>query len=285
VRALSAFAEELPEPATLAATGLVLLASGVALAPVTTYVVRRIFPGRNVVFVRWAFRDVALAVVAVLLGAFLVGALWRLPEEPPIVPLLFAQLLALLPACAYAVRAASRRDPLGARSLGLWPSRNGRAVLAGVVAYAASAPALLGVAILWPALLDLLGIEHSMQVQLRGITEARGAELWAAAALAVLALPLAEELLFRAFLQPLIVQNSNEWIGVAITSLAFAAVHETGAFLPVYALSVLLGAIMVRTQRLAAAWAVHALHNGLAIALHGPAARELIDSAGRWAGP
>jgi membrane protease YdiL (CAAX protease family) len=76
-----------------------------------------------------------------------------------------------------------------------------------------------------------------------------------------------EELLFRGFLQPLLVQNFRDKGGILLTSLAFAALHGLGAFLPIFALSLLLGGIMLRTQRLVACWAVHALHNGLTLAL------------------
>ena len=39
--------------------------------------------------------------------------------------------------------------------------------------------------------------------------------------------------------------------------------HDPSAFLPIFALSLLLGAIMLRTQRLLAVWVVHGLHNAL----------------------
>jgi membrane protease YdiL (CAAX protease family) len=51
--------------------------------------------------------------------------------------------------------------------------------------------------------------------------------------------------------------------GVAATSIVFASLHGTGAFLPIFALSLVLGGVMLRTQRIFASWSVHALHNGL----------------------
>src|SRR5262249_42104447 len=47
------------------------------------------------------------------------------------------------------------------------------------------------------------------------------------------------------------------------TSFVFAALHGSGAFLPIFALSLVLGGTMLRTQRLFAVWTVHAAHNGL----------------------
>ena len=79
--------------------------------------------------------------------------------------------------------------------------------------------------------------------------------------------PLLEELVFRSFLQPLLVQNFREVLGVALTSFVFAALHGPDVFLPIFALSCLLGAIMLRTQNLYAVWAIHALNNGLQFAV------------------
>jgi membrane protease YdiL (CAAX protease family) len=49
----------------------------------------------------------------------------------------------------------------------------------------------------------------------------------------------------------------------------FAALHGTEGIVPIFALSLLLGAIMLRTQRLTAAWAVHAAYNALVILASG----------------
>ena len=80
-------------------------------------------------------------------------------------------------------------------------------------------------------------------------------------------MPLLEEVLFRGFLQPLLVQNFRDKGGIVLTSALFAVMHGTSAFLPIFGLSLILGAVMLRTQRLTAVWAIHALHNGLQVAL------------------
>jgi membrane protease YdiL (CAAX protease family) len=84
--------------------------------------------------------------------------------------------------------------------------------------------------------------------------------------LAVLVLPYFEELIFRGFLQPLLVQNLGDRGGVVATSAVFAALHGASPFLPIFGLSLILGGVMLRTQRLVGSFAVHALHNGLMLA-------------------
>jgi len=83
----------------------------------------------------------------------------------------------------------------------------------------------------------------------------------------VAVIPLFEEVMFRGFLQPLLVQNLGDRGGVALTSFVFALLHGASSILPIFGLSLVLGGIMLRTQRLAAPWAVHALHNGLMLVL------------------
>jgi hypothetical protein len=80
-------------------------------------------------------------------------------------------------------------------------------------------------------------------------------------------LPFVEELFFRGFLQPLLVQNFRDKGGVVLTAAIFGALHGASSFLPIFGLALVLGGVMLRTQRLMAAWAIHALHNGLQIGL------------------
>jgi membrane protease YdiL (CAAX protease family) len=142
-----------------------------------------------------------------------------------------------------------------------------RASAAGILAYVLLLPGLVGVFVLWPWLMSLLDLEFQPQevaVQMLGLSRA---ELWLAVPLAVVVLPFFEELVFRGFLQPLLVQNLGDRGGVVATSVVFGAVHGASPFLPICALSLILGGVMLRTQRLAGSFAVHALHNGLTLAL------------------
>jgi uncharacterized protein len=85
--------------------------------------------------------------------------------------------------------------------------------------------------------------------------------------LGALVLPLFEELLFRGFLQPLLVQNLHDRAGLVLTALCFALLHGVEAGVPIFGFALILGGLMLRTQRLAACWSVHALHNALVFAI------------------
>ena len=126
------------------------------------------------------------------------------------------------------------------------------------------------------------GIEPEPQEIALQMLQLSGPALWGAAALAVLVMPLLEEILFRAFLQPLLVSALGVTGGVGATSVAFAALHGASAFLPIFTLSLVLGAVMLRTRRLSSAFCVHALHNGVTLLLLFllPGSRELLGSEG-----
>jgi membrane protease YdiL (CAAX protease family) len=253
----------------LARSGTVLAIGGLALAPFAIAISRALFPGRNVFFARWRFSHIVLAVIAAAASSAIFPVLFAPLEEhvAPILVHLAASALVLGVGCAVAVACAARLDPSGVRSLGLWPGKNVRACAAGLASYILLLPALVGLEILWPWLLERLGGHFEPQevaVELR--TLSGNALLWAAV-LAVVVQPLLEELFFRSFLQPLLVQNLGDRGGVALTAMFFAALHGDSAFLPIFALALLLGSLMLRTQRLSAVWLVHALHNGRMIAL------------------
>jgi membrane protease YdiL (CAAX protease family) len=248
-----------------ALAGLVLTVGGLSLVPLVIFLARHIFPGRNVFFARWGFSHVLVVVGAALVFGAAAGAVagareWPLPEV----------LVALLGSCAafsgvalLIATFAIRLDPAGWRSLGLWRGRSARAVAVGLVSYALLYPAQLGLLLLWPWTYEALGGEYEMQAVAQGIAALDGRHIWMALCLASVIIPLLEELIFRAFLQPLLVQNLGNAAGIVLTSILFAILHGPAAFLPIFALSLLLGAIMLRTQRLLAVWVVHALHNAL----------------------
>ena len=52
-------------------------------------------------------------------------------------------------------------------------------------------------------------------------------------------------------------------------SLIVAMLHGVSAFLPIFGLALLLGSLKLRTQRLSAPFAVHALHNAIAFFMLG----------------
>lgn len=256
------------------------LAIGIALAPLVVVLVRRLVPERRVVFVRWGFSHLA---VAILIGAAAWAAtlLIHAPEAEAMDVLteLYRTAFVLGAVCCYAVDAARRLDPDGETSLGWRASGLARALLASVAAYALLFPTQSGVFLVWPWLLELFGQEAAPQELLEAFPGPGSPALPFAIVLTVLVVPLFEETLFRGFLQPLLVQNLNDGAGVVLTSLLFAMLHGTGAFLPIFCLSLLLGGLMLRTQRLGAVWAVHALHNALVLSLT-LAARQAGEASG-----
>jgi carbonic anhydrase/acetyltransferase-like protein (isoleucine patch superfamily)/membrane protease YdiL (CAAX protease family) len=256
-----------PITAANAEIGAVLAVTGLALAPVAAALARWIFPGRNVFFARWGFSHVALvgllAVGLLAAGGFVLHARGEAANAQN--PLLELELSVAIFAvcCAAVVVLAIRLDPSGVRCLGLWPGRNVRAAVAGLAGFGMMMPAIYGIGIAWPWLLTQCGIEFEPQAVLEKMRVLEPAYRPLAVLLGVAVMPLFEEILFRAFLQPLLVQNLSDKLGVVVTSLVFATLHGTGAFLPIFALSLVLGATMLRTQRLFAVWSIHAVHNGL----------------------
>ncbi len=246
--------------------GLVLAVGGLGLVPLAKAVARRLWPERIVFFARWRFLHLVQALFVFVLGAFVVGALLqRLVAEPGVLHELMATVLIMGVVALLAVVQARRLDPDGAASLGLRSRGSLRAAAIGLSSYLLLLPSLAGVALAWPYVWERLGGEYALQDVAQGIAETRPEDLWAVALLAVVAIPFLEELLFRGFLQPLLVQNLGDRGGVAMTAFVFATLHGGAAFLPIFALALILGGLMLRTQRLAAVFAVHALHNGLMI--------------------
>lgn len=256
--------------AALALRGLVWVIGGLALSPLAVVLARRIAPGRRVFFARWGFSHLG-AVILVGIGTALVAGVASRPlfraGVPPILANLFMTAVIMIVVTLYIFRLAKRLDPDGVECLGLRPGGHARAAIAGLVGYALLLPAVLGLGMVWPWLMTLLELEFAPQDVVVGMLELSGPELALAVVAAVLVIPLLEELIFRGFLQPLLVQNLGDRGGLALTSAVFAALHGVSAFLPIFGLSLVLGATMLRTQRLTASWAIHAAHNGLMLAL------------------
>ncbi len=250
-----------------AQVGAVLVIGTLALLPLLWMAVRRMVPGRNIVFVRWGFSHVGqVLLLVVALGAAL-PLVGPVPGEDLITDLLVYGVLPQTCAVLLLVSIAVRLDPEGWRSLGVWGGGQLRAIGAALLAYVVALPGLLGVALVWVWFLEWTGVGYEAQDLVPRFAALEPGERLVPVLIGTALIPLCEELLFRAFLQPLLVQNLRDKIGIAVTSLVFAALHGVGALLPIFALSCLLGAIMLRTQRVAATWAVHALHNGMMFAV------------------
>lgn len=259
----------------LALAGAALTLAGLALTPLCVSFARRFAPKGQVFFARWRFLHVAL--MAALLAASmqvlpsLVAQIPGVADLPEGLRLLFGSLAALGATCAFIVLLAARLDPDGARSLGLRPKGSLRAALVGVGCYVLLAPGLFGVSFLWPWLLERIGGHFEAQKIAESLGELAGGQRLLAALLVIAVLPLFEEIVFRGFLQPLLVQNLGDRGGVFLSSLIFAVLHGDSAFLPIFCLALLLGSLKLRTQHLSAPYAVHALHNATVFLLLGAA--------------
>lgn len=260
--------------------GVALVLAGLALAPLGVATIRRLFDGRNVFFARWGFMN-AVAVVLLLVGAsVLVETLARraLGTNWDGMTQRLVGLLSFLPAAGLIAWYALTKDPKGLACLGFWPGRQLQSVGVGLLGYVGWLPVLLGTALLWPWVVGALGGEYRPQEVATALLALEGERFWIAVVAATVLQPFLEELVFRAFLQPLLVQNLGDRGGVLLTSALFGAAHGWNAFLPIFGFSLLLGMLMLRTQRLVGVWAVHAFHNAVVIYLltSVPAAREFL---------
>jgi len=259
-----------PLSGAVAAQALALTVFALALAPLALRLARVVHPGRNVFFARWGFSHVALAL---LLSASALAAAGPLAQALDLTPLTTLHALALqcallLPTVALIIALAGQLDPDGWRSLGLRSAGSASAIASGLIAYVCAVPGLLGLQVLARFAVERSGLEFKVQAIADYASGLAGAELALFSLLAVVVAPLVEELLFRSFLQPLLVQNLGDRGGVAVTALLFAAAHANlASFFPIFALGLVLGTTMLRTQRLAAPFVVHAVHNGLTLML------------------
>jgi len=251
----------------LGCIGLVLAASSLALAPLVLVIARWIFPGSNAVPRCWGFAHVAA--VAVCIGVVLVLTPRFVPIQDgqnPLLPGLARMACALGAGCALAAWFAHKLDPQRVRALGFPAGRQFAAFLTGWTTYFLFLPGLVGLMFAWTWILQRIDPSVGAQPALEYALRLAPGERWPAVLLGVFVLPFFEELLFRGFLQPLLVQQLDARLGLALTALCFALLHGVAAGVPIFALALLLGGLMLRTQRLVAVWSVHALHNALVFA-------------------
>ncbi|MCY3004128.1 MAG: type II CAAX endopeptidase family protein [Planctomycetota bacterium] len=255
----------------VALVGAVLVLASVALVPALRGLANRLIPARSVVFARWGFFHVGLAIFAFFALTIVGGLVLKLAgielATSGIGTLLFGAGLQLS-TVALVMSFAHRLDPDGIRSLGLRAKGTLESALLGAASYVAVVPAIVGAGLLSVWAWTTLGFESKPQEVLRLVLELQGAERLVFLLLAIVVIPFLEELFFRGFLQPLLVQNLGDRGGVAVTAVLFAAVHANlFAFLPLFAIALAMGLVMLRTQRIVGSYVVHALHNGLMIFL------------------
>ncbi|MFT5291709.1 MAG: membrane protease YdiL (CAAX protease family) [Planctomycetota bacterium] len=253
------------DPADLLVGGSVIVLLGASLLPIGDGILSRMgrsgsrIPGA-VFFARWGFRHVGIAVSVGILAA-IVGQSIALRLDAGFIGLLLSSQLLMVGTAVVAAKQALRLHPEGLDALGLRLKGLSSVAGAAVITYALSFPVIYGVGALWPGLAKLFGVTIGDQEVSHQMTQLGGGALWAGIFLAVVIAPFFEEVVFRGYIQPLLVQNLHAPGGIFVTSLIFASLHGS-AFLPILALSMVLGWIHWRTHNTLACVAVHALHNG-----------------------
>ena len=150
-----------------------------------------------------------------------------------------------------------------------WNHRWVRAIGAGLWSYLALLPLVLGAGIAWRAALQAWGHEMAPQSFLEVMAGNPHAGLKVYLVFAGIALaPVAEELLFRGVLLPFLSPRIGLTASVLSTALLFAALHfNAAAFLPIFLLGLGLGALYALTGHILAPVTLHALFNGVNLAL------------------
>lgn len=201
--------------------------------------------------------------VAAVLAYFLVGipAFWLLGATPEgdIGRAIVAHGFGCLGVCLAAV---------------VYPPSGARVAWRGV----AAAPFLYAVALLvWvpftifvhTRLLEWLSVPFEPQEHLAyfGLAERSSPVFFGALATIVVVGPLAEEIVFRGHLRDLFTTLVGARAALVLTSAAFGVMHGIAFALPLALLGLLFGWLRERYASLAPAFAAHALHNALTVAI------------------
>lgn len=246
--------------AEFALAGAVLAASGAAFAMIPLAMLRHAFPARRARRVAWGPLHVLLVALLYLSSAVLLVGFAG--EDPGLAAALLVTAASQGIAVAAILYWVNKNDPGGWSGLGLAAGGNARAIAFAIAAGVMSYPMIMGANFLWPWLFERMGGEFEQQAFIADFTTASGVQLWISVLLAVVVVPLSEELIFRGFVQSLTVQRFGEVTGVVLASALFAILHGPSAFLPIFALALVLGVIMLRTGRITAVWGLHGLYNG-----------------------
>lgn len=139
-----------------------------------------------------------------------------------------------------------------------------------LASYAPFAPLWVGVLIAWLAAARALGHPVPPQDQLVYLATAADPArpgFWMVVVGAVVAAPLAEEILFRGYLQQALAATLRPVWAIAIAAAVFGAVHTLPYALPVGLLGAFFGALAWRCGSLWPAVLAHALHNATTVAV------------------
>ena len=248
-----------------ALAGAIVVVACIAFSPITAAMVARMSPvdatRRLKTPPAWGWKQV-LPVFGLLLLAFTPFQA-RSGEKPVLTPQdLEFTILIMGALAALAAILAMGSGPGSRRALGLRWKGNGRALGVGVLAFFVTLPGILGLMQMTPWVLSRMGLAFEDPGFAELFASVDGVRLAGLLILATFIGPFFEELLFRGFLQPVLIARLGPVWGIALCSAFFALLHDT-SFLPIFGLSILLGGLAYRTRRLIAPVGVHALHNAL----------------------
>lgn len=163
-----------------------------------------------------------------------------------------------------------RRRRLPWRSaFGLAPATLVRDAFRGLLVLAGTMPVLIGAAVLYNLVLQLLGFQPTLQDVAFIISDETSPWLRAYfVLLAVVLAPVFEEILFRGMLLPALAKRFGAAASVVAISLIFAGIHgHVPSVVPLFILSVSLCLAYIGTGSLVASMAMHAVFNGVTVAL------------------
>lgn len=237
-----------------------LVAATIFLARVSGRLAAAITPRAAPVRVGFGLPEVGVVVLLVLLWPIVLGLVAPIDREG--IGLLYLSGLSLALPALVALGFAWQHGPQGLASIGIRAGQWFRAPAMGVALYLLFLPGIFALGSIWVWVLHHAGVEDVEQPIVKLLSDIPERDRLTALVLGAYVQPLLEEILFRGFLQAVLVQALRPLGGILLTSAVFAAIHGYEASVPIFGFSCLLGFVMWHTQRLHAAWTIHALHNG-----------------------
>lgn len=221
----------------------------------------------------WTYGDV-FRVAAFYLGLMLLGAMCASVISPKDMPAHAAHIVVLITTtfanvvvCFYILLLGEIERGKRAADVGLKTGDLFANIKKGVLWYVYCCPAVWGSGMLVQTLGERFGYELPPQ-PLVGLlaSETSVVLLLATSALATIAAPITEEIIFRGFFFSAIRENLGPKLAIVLSAGVFAMVHPTlFAILPIFLLGLLLAWSFERTKTLAVPMAMHMTHNAVTI--------------------
>ena len=132
-------------------------------------------------------------------------------------------------------------------------------------------PVLVGIGIV--TLVVLQGLEHLLPLPAKSPFDqffSRPLDAYAFAFLAIAFAPFMEELFFRGFLYPVLARRLGVSVGVVLTALPFALIHQPeykawGPVFVIFLVGAVLTAVRAKMKSVGASFIVHSIYNGVPV--------------------